>query len=184
MSPGVHGCLFVLIQAHTNIPSIVDAIRKIYGQYDRQTAFEFQFLDEAFDCQYKAEDRLAALFDIFTGITIAIACLGLFALATFAAEQRVREIGIRKVLGASVASISRLLSVDFLRPVLVAVLIASPLSWWAMHKWLEDFAYKTSFNWWIFFAAAGLLLGISVMTILLRSMRAASANPVDNLRTE
>ncbi len=178
------GCLFARIQAHANVPTVVDAIKKTYGQYDQQTAFEFQFMDEAFDTQYKAEDRLAALFDIFTGITIIIACLGLFALATFAAEQRIREIGIRKVLGASVASISRLLSVDFLRPVLIAVLIASPLSWWAMHKWLGDFAYKTEFNWWIFFVAAALLLVIALVTILFRSLRAASANPVDNLRTE
>ncbi len=178
------GCLFARIQAHRNVPAVVDAIKTMYGKYDPQTAFEFQFLDEAYDSLYKAEDRLAALFDIFTGITIVIACLGLFALATFAAEQRIREIGIRKVLGASVASISRLLSVDFLRPVLVAVLIASPLSWWAMHKWLEDFAYKTSFNWWIFFVAAGLLLAIALMTIVFRSLKAAGANPVDNLRTE
>jgi len=178
------GCLFVRMQAHTNVPSVVDAIKTTYGKYDQQTAFEFMFLDEVFDRQYKAEDRLAALFDIFTGVTIFIACLGLFALATFAAEQRIREIGIRKVLGASAASISRLLSVDFLRPVLIAVLIASPLSWWAMHKWLGDFAYKTEFNWWIFFVAAVLLLTIAVVTILFRSVRAAHANPVDNLRTE
>lgn len=184
MSPVVHGCLFARIQAHANVPTVIDAIRKTYGQYDQQTAFEFQFLDEAFDSQYKAEDRLAALFDIFTAITIVIACLGLFALATFAAEQRVREIGIRKVLGASAASISRLLSVDFLRPVLISVGIACPLSWCAMHKWLEDFAYKTSFNWWIFFIAAMLLMGIALVTILFRSLRAAAANPVDNLRTE
>lgn len=184
MGPSVHGCLFARIKAHANVPTVVEAIRKTYGQYDQQTAFEFQFLDEAFDSQYKAEDRLAALFDIFTGITIVIACLGLFALASFAAEQRIREIGIRKVLGASAGSISRLLSVDFLRPVLIAILIASPLSWWAMHKWLGDFAYKTEFNWWIFFVAAALLLVIALVTILFRSLRAASANPVDNLRTE
>jgi len=184
MAPSVHGCLFARIQAHANVSSVVDAIRKTYGQYDQQTAFEFQFMDEAFDSSYKAEDRLAALFDIFTGITIVIACLGLFALATFAAEQRIREIGIRKVLGASVASISRLLSMDFLRPVLISILIASPLSWWAMHKWLEDFAYKTPFSWWVFFVAAVSLLAIALVTILFRTLRAAGANPVDNLRAE
>ncbi|HXO75822.1 MAG TPA: FtsX-like permease family protein, partial [Puia sp.] len=177
-------CLFARIQAHANVPTVVDAIKTTYGKYDQQTAFEFEFMDEAYDNQYMAEDRLAALFDVFTGITIVIACLGLFALATFAAEQRIREIGIRKVLGASAASISRLLSVDFLRPVLIAVIIASPLSWWAMHKWLEAFAYKTEFNWWIFLVAAVLLLVIALVTILFRSLRAASANPVDNLRTE
>jgi len=178
------GCLFARISARVNTPSMLEAIKKVYNKFDQQTAFEYQFMDEAFDSMYKAEDRLAALFDIFTGITIVIACLGLFALATFTAEQRIREIGIRKVLGASAASIGRLLSVDFLRPVLVAVLIASPLSWWVMHKWLDDFAYKTPFNWWIFPVAAGLLLVIALVTILYQSFRAAGANPVDNLRTE
>jgi putative ABC transport system permease protein len=178
------GCLFARIQTHVNIPTVVEAIKKTYSKYDRQTAFEYQFMDDAFDEQYKAEDRLAAMFNIFTGITIIIACLGLFALATFTTEQRIREIGIRKVLGASAASIGKLLSVDFLRPVLLAMLIASPLSWWAMHKWLEDFVYKTPFSWWIFPMAGVLLLAIALVTILYQSFRAAHANPVDNLRTE
>ena len=178
------GCLLGKIQAHTNVPTIVEAIRKIYAKYDKQVAFEYQFMDEAFDSQYKAEDRLAALFGIFTAITIIIACLGLFALATFSAQQRVKEIGIRKVLGASVPSIGALLSRDFLRPVLLAVIIACPLSWWVMDKWLEDFAYRTPLSWWIFPTAGGLMLLIALNTVLFRSLRAAGANPVDNLRSE
>ncbi|HEY6902114.1 MAG TPA: ABC transporter permease [Puia sp.] len=181
---GGSGCLFVKISAKTNIPTVMDELKRTYAEYDNQTAFEYRFMDEAFDSMYKAEDRLAAIFDIFTVITILIACLGLFALATFTAQQRMREIGIRKVLGASVVSIGKLLSVDFLRPVLVSMLIASPLSWWAMHKWLEGFVYKTPFSWWIFPAAGLMLLGIALGTILFQSMRAANANPVDNLRTE
>jgi putative ABC transport system permease protein len=178
------GCMLAKIQAHANVPTIVEAIRKIYSRYDHQTAFEYSFADEAFDAQYKAEDRLAGMFGLFTGITIVIACLGLFALATFAAQQRVKEIGIRKVLGASVGSIGALLSRDFLRPVLLAVLIASPLSWWLMNKWLEDFAYRTTMSWWIFPAAGFGLLVVSFITVILRTLKAAHANPVDNLRAE
>jgi len=137
-----------------------------------------------FNSQYQEEDRLAALMDIFTTITIVIACLGLFALATFAAQQRLKEIGIRKVLGASVASISALLSRDFLRPILLSVLIASPLAWWVMYRWLQNFAYRTPISWWIFPAVGGGLLLIAQLTVLFRTVKAARANPVDNLRTE
>jgi putative ABC transport system permease protein len=181
---GTNGCLLAKIEAHRNVPTMVDAIRKIYRRYDRQTAFEYSFADDAFDNQYKAEDRLSALFSVFTAITIIIACLGLFALATFSAQQRLKEIGIRKVLGASIASIGTLLSRDFLLPVLLSALIASPMAWWVMHRWLQDFAYRTSISWWIFPAAGGLLLMIAQLTVLFRTIKAAQANPAVNLRNE
>jgi len=177
-------CLLAKITAHQNIPTVVDAIRRVYRRYDQRTAFDYSFADEAFDNQYKAEDRLAGLFGIFTLITVVIACLGLFALATFSAQQRVKEIGIRKVLGASVASISALLSLDFLRPVLAAIVIACPLSWWLMHKWLEDFAYRTTISWWVFAAAGTGLLLVALCTVLARSLQAGRANPTVNLRNE
>jgi putative ABC transport system permease protein len=183
-SDATFGCLLARIGPHLNIPTVVDAIRTIYRRYDRQTAFEFQFMDEAFDNLYKAEDRLAGIFGVLTFITIVIACLGLFALATFSAQQRVKEIGIRKVLGASVGSIGGLLSRDFLQPVIVAVLIACPISWWAMHRWLQDFAYRTPISWWIFPAAGGILLLIALNTVMVRAVRAARTNPVINLRSE
>ena len=178
------GCLYVKIAPHVNVPTLIDAIRKIYSRYDVQTPFEFQFLDEAYDESYKVEDQLSGLFDLFSTVTIIIACLGLFALATFAAEQRLKEIGIRKVLGASVRSISALLSRDFLQPILLSVFIASPLAWWYMHKWLQNFAYRTPISWWVFPAAGGVLLLIAQGTVLFRTIRAARANPTINLRNE
>jgi putative ABC transport system permease protein len=181
---GSYGNLYLRIGPHVNVPVIIDAIRRIYGRYDAKNPFEFQFLDEAYDNNYKVEDQLAGLFDLFSAVTIIISCLGLFALATFAAEQRLKEIGIRKVLGASVASISALLSRDFLRPILLSVLIASPLAWWSMNRWLQNFAYRTSVSWWIFPAAGGVLLLIAQGTVLFRTIRAARVNPTTNLRNE
>jgi putative ABC transport system permease protein len=163
---------------------VIAALGKAYSMFDRKHPFDYQFLDEVFDSQYKAEDRLAGLMGIFTAITIVIACLGLFALATFAAQQRLKEIGIRKVLGASVGSIGYLLTRDFLRPVLIAVIIASPVAWWVMHRWLEDFAYRTLIDWWIFPLAGGTLLLVALGTVLFRALGAAQTNPVSNLRTE
>ena len=162
----------------------IETIKKIYTKFDSRTAFDFQFLDEAFNDNYKLDERLAGVVNLATLITILIACLGLFGLATFSAQQRMREIGIRKVLGASVASIGALLSKDFLRPVLLAIGIACPVSWWLMHKWLEDFAYRTPLSWWVFAAAAMGLVAVALGTVLSRSLRAARANPVENLRAE
>ncbi|HEY4110738.1 ABC transporter permease [Puia sp.] len=179
-----NGCLFVKVNSQVNLPTLIASLRSAYGKYDRDRPFEYSFLDEAFDKVYKAEDRLAGIFGVFTGVTIVIACLGLFALATFSAQQRMREIGIRKVLGASVGSLGALLSIDFLRPVFLSTLIASPLAGWWMHRWLERFAYRTSISWWIFPLAAALLLGIALVTVLFRSLRAAHSNPVENLRAE
>ena len=176
------GALLAKIGPDVNVPTVIERLQQTYKQFSPVGVFEYHFADEAFDNQYKAEDRLAGLMGMFTGITIVIACMGLFALATFAAQQRVKEIGIRKVLGASVASISGLLSRDFLRPVLLSVVLATPISWWLMHKWLEGFAYRTSVSGWVFVAGSLGLLGIALMTVLFRSLQAARSNPVDNLR--
>jgi putative ABC transport system permease protein len=182
--PGIDGVFYAKIAPHVNIPTLIEAVHRAYARYDERTPFEYTFLDDEFNSQYKAEDRLAALMDIFTGITMVISCLGLFALATFAAQQRLREIGIRKVLGASVASISSLLSRDFLRPILLSVLIASPLTWCVMHQWLQKFAYRTPLNWWVFPLTGGVLLLIALITVLFRAIKAARANPTINLRSE
>ncbi|WP_234736844.1 ABC transporter permease [Tellurirhabdus bombi] len=146
--------------------------------------FNYYFLDEDFNRQYQTERRLSTLSGVFAGIAILIACLGLFALTIFTAEQRTKEIGIRKVLGASVVSIVRLLSKDFLKLVVLGVIIASPIAWWAMSHWLQDFAYRIEVEWWIFAVAGLLAIGIALLTVSFQSIKAALKNPVKSLKTE
>lgn len=146
--------------------------------------FHYRFLDESFDEMYRAEQRIGKIALIFSSLAIFIACLGLFGLAAYIAEQRTKEIGIRKVLGASVTSIVSLLSKDFIKLVSIAFLIAAPLAGWFMYNWLQDFAYRTPLSWWIFLVAAIIALLIAVLTISMQSIKAALVNPVKNLRTE
>jgi len=179
------GCtLFARISPHTNLPTLLAKIQAIYKKYDQDTPFDYTFMDDAFNAQYKAEDRLASIFSVFTYVTIILAALGLFGLAAFTIEQRTKEIGIRKVLGASVSSINNLLSKDFLKLVFLAIAIASPVAWYAMHNWLQNFAYRITISWWVF-AVAGLVAIITaIVTVSYHGIRAAIANPVDSLRSE
>jgi putative ABC transport system permease protein len=177
-------CLFAKINPHTNIPTLLESVRKVYEGFDKQTPFEYRFLDDAFDAQYRAEDRLSKIFGVFTIITIIIACLGLFGLAAFSAAQRTKEIGIRKVLGADVMSIITIISGNFIKPVFISIIIAMPLAWLFMSKWLEDFAYRTPVGVWIFVLAAGAALLIAVITVSFHAVKAAVANPVESLRAE
>jgi putative ABC transport system permease protein len=149
-----------------------------------QAPFSYSFLDERFNDSIKAELTIGRILGIFAGLTIFVACLGLFGLATFTAEQRTKEIGIRKVLGADTRTIVILLSRDFLRLVALAFLIAAPVSWLGMNRWLQDYPYRITIGWWIFALAAGLTLVITLLTISLRALKAALANPIDSLRTE
>jgi putative ABC transport system permease protein len=179
------GCnLFAKIKPHTNLPTLLNAMQRIYKKYDSDTPFNYTFMDDAFNEQYKAEDRLASIFSIFTYITVILATLGLFGLAAFTIEQRTKEIGIRKVLGASVASINSLLSKDFLKLVVLAIMIASPIAWWAMHNWLQSFAYRITISWWVFAAAGFVAIITAIITVSYHAIRAAIANPVDSLRSE
>lgn len=146
--------------------------------------FEYSFLDQDFQKNYEADSRRASLINYFTIIAIIISCLGLFGLATFTAEQRTKEIGIRKVLGASVYGVVALLSKDFLRLVIIAVVIASPLAWFVMNKWLQNFAYQTSIGWQVFALTTFIAVFISFATISFQAVKAALANPVKSLRTE
>jgi putative ABC transport system permease protein len=173
--------------AHVKSAGLTGALRSIentWHKLDPNEPFEYSFLDDDFAKNYASETRLAGIVNYFTVIAILISCLGLFGLATFSAEQRTKEIGIRKVLGASMANIVGLLSKDFLRLVIVAILLASPLAWWGMNKWLQDFAYRINISWWVFAAAAFMAVFIAFITICFQALRAATNNPVKNLRTE
>ncbi len=145
---------------------------------------DYKFLDENFAAMYSAEDKLSTLLWIFTVMAIVVGCMGLFGLAAFSAEQRVKEIGIRKVLGASVLNIVAMLSKTFLKPVALAALLAFPIAWWAMNNWLQDFEYRITISWWIFVVAGLLALLIALLTVSFQSVKAATANPVKNLRSE
>jgi len=164
--------------------NLLKSIESAWHKLNPNEPFEYSFLDDDFQKNYDAENRLASIVSYFTLIAILICCLGLFGLATFSAEQRIKEIGVRKVLGASVAGIVALLSKDFLKLVVVAIVIASPLAWYVMHRWLQDFAYRINISWWIFLLAGIIAAVIAFVTISFQAIRAANANPVKSLRTE
>lgn len=146
--------------------------------------FEYTFLSDEFDALYRTEQRIGQLFTFFAIVAILIACLGLFGLSVFAAEQRTKEIGVRKVMGASVTGITTLLARDFLKPVLISILVASPVAWYAMDRWLQDFAYRVDIEWWVFVLSGVLAVAIALATVSFQSIRAALANPVKSLRSE
>lgn len=176
---------YMIVHANQgNINSILKSIQNIWHNLNPTEPFEYSFLDEDFQKNYDAENRLASIVGYFTAIAILISCLGLFGLATFSAEQRIKEIGVRKVLGASVTSIVTLLSKDFLKLVAIAILIASPLAWWAMNKWLQSFAYKINIGWMVFAITTLVAIFIALITISFQAIKAAVSNPVDSLRSE
>ncbi|MCB2408833.1 ABC transporter permease [Hymenobacter lucidus] len=167
-----------------NVGSSVEGVKQVWGRFNPESPIEYRFLDDNFDEMYKAEDKLKTLLWTFTGIAIFVGCLGLFGLATYAAERRKKEIGIRKVLGASVPTIVALLSKEFLLLVLVAAVIAFPAAWLAMSRWLQDFAYRIDMPLWAFGAAGLLAAVVAFLTVGYQAVRAATANPVTNLRAE
>ncbi|WP_028298186.1 ABC transporter permease [Olivibacter sitiensis] len=162
----------------------IATMEKEWKNFYPNAPFEYKFVDEKIKTLYETEYRTAKLIDLATGVTIFISCLGLFGLATLTAFQRTKEIGIRKVLGASVSGIVGLLSKDFVKLVLLAIVIASPIAWWAMNKWLEDFAYKIEIQWWMFALAGLAAVVIALLTVSAQAIKAAVANPVDSLRDE
>lgn len=175
--------LLVKVQPGSTTRTIAD-IANVYKRVDPTNPLAYGFVDSDLDAQYRSEQRTGRIILYFSVLTILISCLGLFGLATFTAEQRTKEIGVRKVLGASIVSIVSLLSKDFLKLVLVAIVIATPLAWYATHRWLQDFAYKIDIEWW-YFASAGLLaVGIALLTVSFQSVKAALMNPVKSLRSE
>ncbi|MBX3238535.1 MAG: ABC transporter permease [Chitinophagaceae bacterium] len=177
------GNLVVKIKT-TDIPGFTAKLQKQFTEYGAEDPMNYSFLDERYNNTYKAEQKIGTILGVFAGLTIFIACLGLFGLAKFTADQRIKEIGIRKVLGASAAQLSAMLSKDFLRLVLLACCIAFPIAGWVMHKWLQDFAYRTNISWWIFMIAGVVAVLIALITVSFQAIKAALANPVKALRTE
>ncbi|MGZ3874961.1 MAG: ABC transporter permease [Mucilaginibacter sp.] len=165
-------------------PKAVKTVENIWKRYNPGFPFDYTFLDQTYDQLYKSEQHSGTLFDVFAGIAILISCLGLFGLATYTAQVKVKEIGIRKVLGASIADITSMLSMDFLTLIVLAIIIASPVAWYAMNKWLQDFVYRTTIQWWVFAIAGLVAIFIALITISFQSIKAALANPVKSLRSE
>jgi ABC-type antimicrobial peptide transport system permease subunit len=166
------------------IPAAIKAAQTVWEKYVPGQPFTYNFLDDSFNTLYKTDIKTSKLILIFSVIAVIISALGLFGLATFSAEQRVKEIGIRKVLGASVQQIAMLISREFVLLVLIAIVIAIPVSWYAMNKWLQGFAYRISVSYETFIAAGFIAVVIAVISVSVQAIKAALANPVKSLRTE
>ncbi len=176
---------FLLVKMNTtNLPETMRQIETVFKESLPQSAFEFQFLDEHLNKLYATEQRTASVVLVFSLLSILISCMGLFGLAAFAAEQRVKEIGVRKVLGASVMGITSLLAKDFLKLVFLSILIASPIAYFFMQRWLADFAYRIDIPWWVFAVAGVVAVVVATFTVSIQGVRAALANPVKSLRSE
>jgi putative ABC transport system permease protein len=185
---GVNGGWFNVIHiklngANSDVVSL-NKMQAIFKKYNPEYPFEYKFVDEEYATKFKAEERTGTLAALFAGLTIFISCLGLFGLATYMAENRIKEIGVRKVLGASVTGITALLSKDFLKLVMISFVIASPVAWWMMHVWLQQYPYHIAIQWQVFLFAGLLSFLISVLTVSHQAVKAAIANPVKSLRTE
>jgi putative ABC transport system permease protein len=167
-----------------NIDAGLAQLKSTWQKFLPEYPFDYQFLDEQYGQLYEAEQRQGSIFIIFALLAILIGCLGLFGLTTFVVQQRVKEIGIRKVLGATVTGLLLLISKDFLKLVGIALLIASPIAWYFMHQWLEDFAYRINIGWWVFAIAGAVAASVAFLTVSFESLKAALANPINSLRNE
>jgi putative ABC transport system permease protein len=165
-------------------PSLLAKLESAWEQFSPSVPFSYQFLDEVFEAQYRAEQRLGSIFTVFTSLALFIACLGLFGLSAYTAEQRRKEIGIRKVLGASVSRLIMLLLSHFTKLIFIAVVLAIPISWYAMSSWLDGFAYRMTLSPMIFIVGSILALLVAWITVSFQSARAALSNPTDNLKCE
>jgi putative ABC transport system permease protein len=175
----------VTVKVNTaNMQNTLASITSVWKQFTSDQPIRYTFMDEEFANMYAEVQRTSTIFTCFAVLAIIIGCLGLFALSAFMAEQRSKEIGIRKVLGATVTSITRLLSFDFVKLVLIAIVIASPIAWWAMNKWLEDFAYRINVQWWMFVVAGSFAVLIALFTVSFQSIKAALVNPIKSLKSE
>ena len=168
----------------TDIAGLLATMKKNWDTYNTGEPFTYYFMDDLYNKTYSAEQKTGTILNIFSILTVFVACLGLFGLATYAAEQRTKEIGIRKVLGASVSQLIKMLSREFVKLVLIASLISFPVAWWAMNRWLQSFAYRINISWWVFAIAGITGLFIALITVSFQAIKAATVNPVNSLRTE
>ena len=181
---GFFNCIQIRLNNHHSTEANLKKAEAIFKRYNPEYPFEYHFVDEDYSRKFDDEKRTGTLAGLFAGLTIFISCLGLFGLATYMAENRVKEIGVRKVLGASVAGITTLLSRDFLQLVMVSFLLAAPLAWWGMYTWLRNYPYRVDIQWWVFAMAGILSAGIAILTVSYQAIRAAMANPSKSLRSE
>ena len=181
--PNSRGAYSLKIQS-SNVNGTVAAVQKTWNKYFPADPFNYLFLDDYFNKQYNADQLFGKVFGLFAFLAILIACFGLLGLSAYNVLQRTKEIGIRKILGASTQNLLYLLSKDFLVLVLLAFVIATPVAWWTMHNWLQDYAYRININWWVFAVAGVAALLIALITISFQAFKATNANPVKSLRTE
>ena len=183
LRPNSRDAYSIKIESH-NIQATVASLQKIWNKYFPADPFDYFFLDDYFSQQYNADQLFGKIFGLFAFLAILIACFGLLGLSAYNVLQRTKEIGIRKILGASTQNLLFLLSKDFLLLVLLAFVIATPVAWWVMHNWLQGFAYRVDIYWWVFAAAGIISVLIALITISFQALKAAIANPVKSLRTE
>jgi len=178
------GQVFVRLNDKTTVQEGINSVEKVWKTMKPLVPFDYHFLDDDYAALYKAEEQASKTMRLFSILSISIACMGLFALSAFQARQRIKEIGIRKVLGASVPDLVLMLSADFLKIVAMALLLALPLGWWIMHNWLQNFAFHTTLEWWIFLLAAFLAFLITFITVSFQAVKTAGVNPINSLRDE
>ena len=176
--------MYLRTKQGANVEQVLAKIEAVMKTDNPSYPFEYSFVDDQFNRMFSSEMLISKLSRVFAILTIIISCLGLFGLAAYTAERRTKEIGIRKVLGASVPGITGLLSKDFLKLVGLAAIVAFPIAWWAMHNWLQGYQYRVTINWWVFALAGILAIVIALLTIGFQSVKAAIANPVKSLRNE
>jgi putative ABC transport system permease protein len=181
---GDMGVYTIRIRADKPVHAALAALEPVFKKFNPASPFIYHFTDDEYEQKFAAETRIGNLAAVFAGLAIFISCLGLFGLASFVAEQRTKEIGVRKVLGAGVFSLWALLSKDFLRLVVLSMFISMPLVFWAMQRWLENYAFRAALSWWIFASAGGGILLITLLTVSFQSLKAALMNPVNSLRSE
>jgi putative ABC transport system permease protein len=190
-TPLILGCnarsattLTIRIKPNVDLAEALAKTEAVFKVNNPGYPFEFKFLDEEFDQLFATETLIGKLAGIFSMLAIFISCLGLFGLAAYTAEHRRKEIGIRKVLGASAQGLAALLSKEFLKLVALSCILAFPISWWAMHNWLQDYQYRTTIHWWIFAIAGIVSLAIALITVSFQAVKVAITNPIKSLRTE